>query len=81
MRGKLLRVLYSMTIWRDLLAYSRIFEVLHSTAEELGLKLNPVICLPNLNSLDPGHSRQLSQHPPARLLLPLLPSRAMADLA
>ncbi|KRY40447.1 hypothetical protein T01_11103 [Trichinella spiralis] len=40
-KGKLLRVVHSMTIWRDLLAYSRIFEVLHSKAEELGLQLNP----------------------------------------
>ncbi|KRX35098.1 hypothetical protein T05_11123 [Trichinella murrelli] len=39
--GKLLRVVHSMTIWRDLLAYSRIFEVLHSKVEELGLQLNP----------------------------------------
>ncbi|KRZ51103.1 hypothetical protein T02_3220 [Trichinella nativa] len=31
----------SMTIWRDLLAYSRIFDVLHYKAEELGLQLNP----------------------------------------
>ncbi|KRZ83036.1 hypothetical protein T08_16773 [Trichinella sp. T8] len=75
MRGKLLRVVHSMTMWRDLLAYSRILKC--SIPKWKNLASNLI----RRNFLDPGHLMQLSQHPGARLLLPLLPSHAMADLA
>ncbi|KRY56484.1 hypothetical protein T03_11504 [Trichinella britovi] len=37
----MLTVVYCLTVWKDLLTYSRIFEVLHSKAEELGIELDP----------------------------------------
>ncbi|KRX59227.1 hypothetical protein T09_4827 [Trichinella sp. T9] len=39
--GKLLPVVYCLTVRKDLPTYSRIFEVLHSKAEELGVQLEP----------------------------------------
>ncbi|KRZ41734.1 hypothetical protein T4C_10088 [Trichinella pseudospiralis] len=46
MRGKLLSVVYSLTLRKDLPTYSRIFEVLHSKAEKFGVQLDPakVVC-------------------------------------
>ncbi|KRZ52395.1 Ragulator complex protein LAMTOR3 [Trichinella nativa] len=41
LRGKLLPVVYCLTVRKDLPTYSRIFEVLHSKAEELGVQLEP----------------------------------------
>ncbi|KRX34536.1 hypothetical protein T05_16509, partial [Trichinella murrelli] len=40
-RGKLLPVVYCLTVRKDLPTYSRIFEVLHSKAEEVGVQLEP----------------------------------------
>ncbi|KRZ13303.1 hypothetical protein T11_9809 [Trichinella zimbabwensis] len=68
MRGKLLPVVYCLTVRKDLPTYSRIFEVLHSKAEELGIQLDPA-------NLDPGNSRQLSQQPVAKFLPPLFPGQ------
>ncbi|XP_003381750.1 conserved hypothetical protein [Trichinella spiralis] len=39
--GKLLPVVYCLTVRKDLPTYSRIFEVLHFKAEELGVLLDP----------------------------------------
>ncbi|KRZ40527.1 hypothetical protein T4C_2242 [Trichinella pseudospiralis] len=46
MRGKLLSVVYCLTLRKDLPTYSRIFEVLHSKAEKFGVQLDPakVVC-------------------------------------
>ncbi|KRX98844.1 hypothetical protein T4E_5788 [Trichinella pseudospiralis] len=41
MRGKLLPVVYCLTVRKDLPTYSRIFKVLHSKAKELGVQLDP----------------------------------------
>ncbi|KRY12864.1 hypothetical protein T12_11089 [Trichinella patagoniensis] len=41
LRGKLLPVVYCLTVRKDLPTYSRIFEVLHSKAEELDVQLEP----------------------------------------
>ncbi|KRY45377.1 hypothetical protein T03_4011 [Trichinella britovi] len=41
LRGKLLPVVYCLTVRKDLPTYSWIFEVLHSKAEEVGVQLDP----------------------------------------
>ncbi|KRZ20562.1 hypothetical protein T4B_13921 [Trichinella pseudospiralis] len=82
MRGKLLSVVYCLTVKKDLPTYSRIFEVLHSKAEELGVQLDPAKFVCNFKrALIPAIQvlqSPLSQYPGARLFLPLLPSCASA---
>ncbi|KRZ56608.1 hypothetical protein T02_12132 [Trichinella nativa] len=41
LRRKLLPVVYCLTVRKDLPTYSRIFEVLHSKLDELGVQLEP----------------------------------------
>ncbi|KRY01745.1 hypothetical protein T4E_11595 [Trichinella pseudospiralis] len=74
----------NVTTSLDTAAYfpSRIFEVLHSKAEELGVQLDPAKFVCNFErALIPAIQvlqSPLSQYPGARLFLPLLPSCASA---
>ncbi|KRX13759.1 hypothetical protein T07_11914 [Trichinella nelsoni] len=60
MRGKLLQVVYCLTVRKDLSSYIWIFELLHSKLEELGFQVDPAkfVC----------DSRQFKQLPCAKML-------------